>query len=297
MGGRNYYFLVSSLTDYQFDSDAKGLKLLSLREEIASHLSQTDRDRLTELYTIYDIANIVALYNGRGGEPSELGNLEVEQVQMCVDYLRSQRPSDEDEEAAARLPKTIKEVVDRYKLSAEPNDDDDSETEPVSLERALLESYYARLESSKNSFMVEWAKFDRNLRNLCAAFSARKYSKEIATEIVGGGEIATALTTSALPDFGLKGELEYIDPIISAIESTNIIEKERKIDLIRWQMVDELTTFDYFGGGFIFGYMIKLGIIYRWISLDRDKGRELFDMMVKSLTRPELLSGSNESNE
>lgn len=287
---KSYYFLVSSLVEYQFDSDAKGLKLLEIRDEISSLLSSKDRELLSLIYYLHDINNIVAVRAARSGCFSALGNLSLAEVEQIVTFLELQRPDDEQIEAIEQLPSFIKSVVNIFALSSEASDDESNERiREIGFERALLESYYSYGDSKGGDFLGAWFAFDRNLRNLSAALTARASGRDVAAEIIGEGEVAEALKTSSLPDFGLKGEIDYIDTLTAAIESDNIVEKERKIDLVRWQMIDEINTFNYFGGGFVVGYMLKLGILYRWISLDRQSGREFFNKMVESLSDKSLL--------
>ena len=58
---------------------------------------------------------------------------------------------------------------------------------------------------------------------------------------------------------------------------------ERDVDLLKWDMVDELNTFDYFSAEKVFGYFVKLMITERWFRLIPKQGAEMFDALVTKL--------------
>ena len=64
---------------------------------------------------------------------------------------------------------------------------------------------------------------------------------------MGGDETSQQLKRSSAADFGLRGDVPYLEAVIAAVnDETNLVEKERKIDAIRWNQAEELSTFDYF---------------------------------------------------
>ena len=92
------------------------------------------------------------------------------------------------------------------------------------------------------------------------------------------------LERSSAADFGLRGELPYIDAVIAAVnDEANLVEKEHKIDLIRWNESLELATFDYFDIAAILSYLVRINSVARWMRLDAARGREMFDRLVAGL--------------
>lgn len=61
------------------------------------------------------------------------------------------------------------------------------------------------------------------------------------------------------------------------------MDRERKIDLLKWNWLDEESFFNYFTIERIFVFLLQLEMIERWISLDKEKGKELFKAMIQSL--------------
>lgn len=154
------------------------------------------------------------------------------------------------------------------------------------LDRSRIEWLYDKCASSPSEFLKAWCRFDRNLRNVIAAHTARAKGVVVADVLLdaGGNEIALSLSRSSAADFGLKGELEYIDALLGALDTkVNLLEKERVIDLIRWNKADELSEFDSFGITTILAYLVKVGIIHRWAVLDPETGREMYERLLASM--------------
>jgi len=81
----------------------------------------------------------------------------------------------------------------------------------------------------------------------------------------------------------LKHEIDYIDRLIQTTDLSDVLERERKLDLIRWDTSVELTTWDYFNINFILGFFIRAGIVHRWLRLDAKTGEELFKRLFDDL--------------
>ena len=109
--------------------------------------------------------------------------------------------------------------------------------------------------------------------------------------LVGGGDVVEQLRRSSAADFGLRGELPYIDAVISAItDERNIVEKERKIDAIRWAEAEEIAVFDFFNVNYILSYLVKVNIVARWMMLSPEVGREMLDRLMRDLDAKELVN-------
>ena len=88
-----------------------------------------------------------------------------------------------------------------------------------------------------------------------------------------------------------SGELPYIDAVIAAVnDEANLVEKEHKIDLIRWNEAAELATFDYFDVNAILSYLVRINIVARWTLLDAARGREMFARLLAELDGKELIN-------
>ncbi|MBO5855965.1 MAG: DUF2764 family protein [Alistipes sp.] len=277
MFSTEYYCLVASLREWTLDSDTKGFDVREILDEILDELTAKDRKAVELLYAYYDCENIISLRNKRNRH-NNLANLSAEQLK---DVLENRN--------YALLPENVAAVV---KLYNEVDDEERDEDVVVgdNFEHALFDAYYKDLSASKVRFLKKWGEFDRTLRNISAAVAAREAGRVISEVTVGGGEIVAQLAQSSASDFGLRGELQYIDSVISAItEETNIVEKERKIDAVRWSEAEDIAINDYFDIDYILSYLVKVNIVARWTLLSPEVGREMLDKLIASLDASALV--------
>lgn len=278
MFSKEYYYLVAGLREWTLDSDTKGFDAREIKDEILAELTGRDRKAVELLYAYYDCENLIARRNGRERH-NPLGNLSEQEV---ADVFENRN--------YAHLSECVAKVVKNY-VEAEDEDRDDDVVLTDSFEHALFEAYYTDLAKSKCSFLVGWGSFDRNLRNIAAAIAAREAGRVVKDVTVGGGEIVEQLSRSSAADFGLRGELPYIDAVIAAVsDEKNIVEKERKIDAIRWAEAEEIAVFDFFNVNYILSYLVKVNIVARWTLLSPEVGREMLNRLIKELDAKDLVN-------
>lgn len=271
---KNYYSLVAGLKEYALDADTKGFDAAEIVAEIVEDLSESDAAAVRLMYGYYDCENIIALRAGRSAY-NPLGNIAQEEL---ADELSSPK----------HLPKAVARVVRAY--ADEEGEDAEGLDMTRSFEKALFTAYYEECAKSKCRFMREWAEFDRTLRNVSAAIVARAAGRAIDSVTIGGGDVVDQLQRSSAADFGLRGEVAYIDSVITAVnDEQNMVEKEHKIDLVRWEQASELASFDYFNINAILSYLAKINIVARWALLDPKRGRAMFERIMAELDGKELV--------
>lgn len=271
---KNYYCLVAGLREYALDSDTKGFNAREIIAEILEEVSSGDAEAVRLLYGYYDCENIIALRAGRSAY-NPLGNIPAEELEQEMTSPQS-------------LPKAMAKVLKDYAAT------ESEETEGVDLslgfERALLTAYYEECARSKSRFVRQWSEFDRTLRNVAAAAVARSKDRRVDSVTVGKGDVVAQLQRSSAADFGLRGELTYVDAILAAVnDEQNMVEKEHKIDLIRWEHAGELASSDYFNINAILSYLVKINIVARWSQLDPKRGRAMLDRIMAELDSKELI--------
>ena len=273
---RNYYCLVAGLREYTLDSERKGFDAMKMRDEIREELVGNDKMLLDLLYTFYDIENIINIRNGRSSF-NHLGNFT--QEELTEELANPQE-----------LPQFLADIITAYKNKGrEGADVDDDIDTSVPFETSLWASYYRQCAASDNVFIRQWYCFDNQLRNICTAYTAREQGRPVAEELIGNDDVTYALSRSSAADFGLKNEVGFIDTLLSILSTKDIIEKEHRLDLLKWDYSEELTTFEYFTINKVLSYLTKINIIQRWASLNKEIGREMFDRLLGELTRGELL--------
>ncbi|MBR6543921.1 MAG: DUF2764 family protein [Alistipes sp.] len=278
MFSTEYYCLVASLREWTLDSDTKGFDVREILDEILEELTADDRRAVALLYAYYDCENIISRRAGRQRH-NPLGNLSVEQLD---DVLTNRN--------YALLSERVAKVVKLYVEAADEERDEDIVLSER-FERALFEAYYADLAASKSSFLRGWGEFDRTLRNIAAAVAAREAGRSIKDVVIGGGEVVEQLSRSSAVDFGLRGELQYIDAVIAAVsDEPNIVEKERKIDAIRWSEAEDIAAYDYFNINYLLSYLVKVNIVARWTLLSPEVGREMLNKLIAGLDAANLVN-------
>ena len=66
-----------------------------------------------------------------------------------------------------------------------------------------------------------------------------------------------------------------------AVQHHNPLEKERSIDNIRWENIEELQGPDPLSINSIFAYAVKLAIVSRWSKRSPESGQETFEELTK----------------
>ncbi len=272
---KNYYCLVAGLRDYTLDGDAKGFDARVVIEEIAESLSKEDALALRGWMLFHDVCNMANMANGREAF-STLGNFSKEELA-------------EQLEMPTELPRELGEVIELFaEMKKGEVDADDARLRRVDLSRSLstelFAAYYRYCAKSKCRFLREWSEADRNLRNITAALAARGRGLAIADHLIGGGDVVHQLSRSSAADFGLKGEVGYIDTLMGALaDNENLLDKEHRMDMIRWSLAEDIATFDYFNVDFLLSYITRLGLVHRWARLDAERGKEMFSRLISSL--------------
>ena len=150
-------------------------------------------------------------------------------------------------------------------------------------EEALAAAYYAYAMRCGNRFIGRWFEFSLNVNNILSAFILRKYKMEVAPRIVGDTEVCEQLRTSNARDFGLGEQLAYMEELQRIAEMEELVEREKKTDLLAWKWLEDESFFNYFTVERLFVFLLQLEMIERWISLDKEKGNELFRQMIQHL--------------
>jgi len=69
--------------------------------------------------------------------------------------------------------------------------------------------------------------------------------------------------------------------VVSAAQADNPLLVERRIDLARWEKLEELELQHYFDLQFLIVYYLKLQILNKWDSIRAEKGRAVLDELLK----------------
>ena len=153
----------------------------------------------------------------------------------------------------------------------------------LTLENLLAQYYYDRAERSSSSFLRAWFRLNKNIRNILAVSTCRRLGWDPSSYIVGEGEVEEHLRHSRAKDFDLAGELPYLGDVLRIAEERDIARRERLLDLMKWQWMDEWTFVRVFDIDNVLCYYLRLSILERWSRLDEATGERTFREIVLGL--------------
>lgn len=142
-------------------------------------------------------------------------------------------------------------------------------------ERIGLEFYREAL-SHRIGFIRNFFEFDLNVRNRKVRYLNEALGRAPEKDIL-------KLTDPEAEETGLEPEepeFKEEDRLRKILEGKDILARERGIDDLYWEKIDELTLFDYMNFERILGIIVKMMIIRRWLILDEQTGREMFKKLV-----------------
>ena len=266
---RKYHCLVAGLPDLMLEQSVKKFDFHALLDHVYEYTSEKDSRYVREFFLAYDHQNIHNLLQGREDLYNEKGF-------YSLDFLKDNLDKPEE------MPQYLIDIIRKFRLGHELGDQSD---EYHNMAHYTWSRFYEEIEaSSKNKFTRAWWRFDQILRNIQSAWMCRKLDMSMEEQLVGWDEEVEYFVKNNLPDFGLRREVPLGDQIFNLLdEDINILEREFRFDQIRWQLADELTTFNYFDIDKVLAYLAKADILDRWLKLDKERGTALFDGLVKTM--------------
>lgn len=277
----NYYYLVAGLADISFDSEKSSYSVSAFMEEIYPSLTEKDQQLVDLIFQQYDQQNLLTLLKASDN------NLSMESVlanaSLCVNSgLFTVEQLAELIIAAKEGDKAPLDCPD-YLYSFLLNYFSTEQSVNYLLTDKMQAMFYNYATKVDNKFIASWYKFNLEIKNIMTAYTARKYSLDVSNYIVGDDEVADALKTSGARDWGLSFAVDYLDSLLTILEDTDLASRERKIDLLKWNWLEENSFFNYFSIEKLFVFIEKLQMVERWIVLDKEKGQQLFRNLIGNL--------------
>jgi len=134
-------------------------------------------------------------------------------------------------------------------------------------EGALTQEFYRNALKNRNHFLQAYYRFDLTLKNAKVSYLNNRLGRPENQDRI---ELET-------PD---QDELEAIN---SVLEQQDLLSREKGLDTLVWDKVDELTKMSLFCMDNILSCIVKIKIISRWTKLDPQKGREFFRRLVEEI--------------
>lgn len=265
-----YYYLVAGLPELTLEDSKLSYTVADFKMELYPDLSEKDKKIIDLFYLQFDNTNVLKLLKDKDATVDSRGMYSVEELAEYISLLK------EGDEISDRIfPSYLSTFISEFF------------NQPIEAgflyEDRLATLYYAYAMECKNQFVSTWFNFNLTINNVLVALTARKFKMEVASLIVGDTEVCEALRTSGARDFGLSGEVEMLEQLVKISETEELVEREKKIDQLRWHWMENATFFNYFTVERLFVFLLQLEMIERWISLDKEKGSQLFRNIIATL--------------
>ena len=267
---KEYHCLIAGLPDLFFDENKTTVTGSVFREELQYQLYPSDYKLVEYLFLPFDNQNLLNIFFGQNKPYFYPGNISKQEFEFQF--------SPENEEI--RLPAYMKTFLSWMKGREQKHAN-------LEVENILTTLFYEHALNCPNLFLQNWFRFELNLKNVFAAFNCKQYNYEPETQllqVVGEDSVYSLLMDNKLKADYFEELLPYHEELFKIAESNlELIEKEKAVDKIKWEYLDENTFFHFFTIEKILAFTIKILLIERWMKLDNKTGKELLDKLIDEL--------------
>lgn len=269
---KQYHYLVAGLPELLLDEGRLKTTPAALKTDFGSELQPPDFNLLKVLFLQYDNANLLNLLEKTEAGFDDRGNFSLE---LLEEQIRDQDGS---------LPAYMNRFIADFK--------ENQRDKPDMLWKTLLEEYYYEYGMQlENDFLAKWFTYQFNKRALVTTLISRKYELIAENHLPGDQGISNQLLRSNARDFGISGEFPEVEQVLQAFENENLLAREKALDGVDWEWIDENTFFNYFTIEKILGFFLQFMLADRWMKLDENEGRKLFGELLEKLDQSYELPG------
>ena len=273
----NYYCYIAGLPDIQIDNQKSIPAQEEILDELKQILSKGDMALLDLLRLKYDNDNLLKFLANRDAELNPLGKLTSQDWAELIELI-----DNSDERNPVRDTRLLKYMLDFYTTIR----NEQSEEKIDFAEDFLAALYYKYGMQCKNKFVADWFEFNLNINNILTALTCRKYGWDIKSAIVGDNVVAETIRNSvSARDFNLKAEIDYFDALVNISETANLLDREHRIDALKWNWLEENTFFSSFSIEKVLSFWLRCELMHRWNNLSMEEGAEIFRQMINDLKK------------
>lgn len=266
MSHTNYYSIVSGLQDLSLDTRRILIPLAEFKTSLSELLTEEDYQLTEALFLTIDNQNILN---------KVLKNKE--------EFIPNGKYNEEEINEIVAVPVDVESYIIEFVEEAK----EDASSSENQKELNLFRLYNEYLYSLDNEFLQKWAAFSINLKNFiiaknCAEFKYKAEEQLLFTEFTEN--VYQALIRGSLGSDIIKDELLFSEKITGILDSEKtIVQKEQAIDELKFEVLDELTFFNYFSIEKILSYIIKAIMVERWLRLEKEQGQKAFRQIIAKL--------------
>lgn len=268
---KNYYCLVAGLPEIRIDDNKLSFTIKEFKTELKEILSAKDYELAKLFFRQFDNKNLLAYLKNPDSELDPLGELSADDFAEILQLVK-----EEENPCDKRIPSYFKPFITAYQ-----------EEKPLipemSWEDQLATLYYDYALGCSNGFCASWFAFNLNVTNVFTAINCRNYDIELGDAIVGNNEVAQTIRESNSKDFGIAAMFLELEDVLRIADESNLFEREKKVDLLKWKWIEEHAFFKYFTIEKVFAYLLQLSFIERWVDLNKETGKKVFRDFVHNM--------------
>lgn len=268
-----YYCLIAGLPNIALDDSKLTYSVTDFRKELEGVLSSVDKKLIDLFFLKFDNKNLINYAKWPDRDPDPRGSITYDEFNDLMKALKNEEKPPKNN----RIPPYFKVFFKLYLVN--------EGKEEIAWEDRLAALYYAYAMKTGNKFVADWFELNLNINNMLTAITCRKHGMDKADFIVGDNEVAEALRTSNARDFGLGDTVDYLPDLQRIAEETDLMAREKKVDVLKWQWLEEHTFFKPFDIESVFAYLLKLEMIERWVTLDKVTGEKTFREIVGAMKK------------
>lgn len=290
-----YYGLIAGLPELSLDMAKPPVSSAELRQEMLAQLTASDR-RLLELVDLERMAKVILSLGAEEADetpaeadsPAEPNSQEADPI-LGV-HLSALRRVHQAIAHGEPLPKhqlpayVLQYLRERFSPKAEEQDaEEEAEAQPLSAEDRLAQLYYAYVRGRGKGLLARWFALNQTLRNVMVVHTCKVLGWDASAYVVGQTEVEAQLLTSKARDYDLSDEVPEIGRMVQIAEEADITKRERLIDALKWEWLEEECFGRVFDIDSLLAYYLRLQILERWSRLNAEAGEATFRQIVHGL--------------
>ena len=260
--------------------------IADFKAEIDPVLSAWDRKIVHWFFLKFDNQNLLAyLHNVRERNFDERGIFAEETLKEICGLLKTEDRVPHGLPVPAYFETFIREYYARFEdlPAADLPGEAPAAEHHVLWEDKLSSLYYHEAMACRNKFMSSWFEMNLNIYNVMTAVNCRNHGLDKGEFIIGNNEVAEQLRSSNARDFNLTDAMGYLAETMRISEEKDLRLREKRMDMLRWNWLEEHTFFRFFDLESVIAYLLRLEMIERWSTLDAASGEKTFRRLVHTM--------------
>ena len=251
MSKQQYFYIISGLPNLSLQDVQLPFSAKTFLEDLKNKMDKKDFKLVSMLYYARDNSNLLSFLFNKNNISQTEGCYSLQELKKGI-------------ERNFLLPDYMNAFIAPFKENKKLY-------EEAIWEAKLTEKYFKTVTNTENDFLNQWMEFELNLKNLLLLMSNRKQALPVSEIVINANEVSALMKENPLTDFSTQPSIDFMNDVVKIIETENLIEREKKIDALRWKKLEEMSFFDYFTVEAILSFIIKLMIIERWAILKQGK--------------------------